>query len=82
MWKKRTLAMLALIQFGLLLLIGRLAQLQLIDTESFSNHNLIAESVAQRTQELMIDDGRGSFVDRNGKPLTKRYVPSLVLFPF
>ncbi|AGT32882.1 penicillin-binding protein 4B [Geobacillus genomosp. 3] len=82
MWKKRTIAMLALIQVGLLLLVGRLAQLQLIDTESFANHNLIAESVAQRTQELMIDDGRGSFVDRNGKPLTKRYVPSLVLFPF
>jgi len=82
MWKKRTIAMLALIQAALLLLMGRLAQLQLIDTESFANHNLIAESVAQRTQELMIDDGRGSFVDRNGRPLTKRYVPSLVLFPF
>lgn len=82
MWKKRTLVMLALIQLGLLLLIGRLAQIQLIDTESFANHNLIAESVAQRTQELIIDDGRGSFIDRNGAPLTKRYVPSLVLFPF
>ncbi|ESU70465.1 penicillin-binding protein 4B [Geobacillus thermopakistaniensis] len=82
MWKKRTLAMLALIQLGLLLLVGRLAQIQLIDAESFANHNLIAESVAQRTQELIIDDGRGSFVDRNGAPLTKRYVPSLVLFPF
>ncbi|WP_047758102.1 hypothetical protein [Geobacillus sp. ZGt-1] len=46
MWKKRTLAMLALIQLGLLLLVGRLAQIQLIDAESFANHNLIAESVA------------------------------------
>lgn len=35
MWKKRTLAMLALIQLGLLLLVGRLAQIQLIDAESF-----------------------------------------------
>ncbi|MFC0296167.1 peptidoglycan D,D-transpeptidase FtsI family protein [Geobacillus jurassicus] len=82
MWRKRTIVMLALIQLGLLLLVGRLAQIQLIDAESFANHNLIAESVDQRTQELMIDDGRGSFVDRNGAPLTKRYVPSLVLFPF
>lgn len=82
MWKKRTIVTIALIQAALLLLIGRLAQIQLIDSESFAGRNLIAESVAQRTQELTIDDGRGSFVDRNGRPLTKRYVPSLVLFPF
>lgn len=82
MWKKRTIVTIALIQAALLLLIGRLAQIQLIDPESFAGRNLIAESVAQRTQELTIDDGRGSFVDRNGAPLTKRYVPSLVLFPF
>ncbi|WP_445612755.1 peptidoglycan D,D-transpeptidase FtsI family protein [Geobacillus sp. YF-1] len=82
MWKKRAIVMLVLIEAALFFIVGRLAQIQLIDTESFANHNLIAESVAQRTQELVIDDGRGSFVDRNGKPLTKRSVPSLVLFPF
>lgn len=84
MWKKRVMVVLALIQISIFLLIGRLVQIQLVSTESFSvkKVNLIEESVAQRTQELMIDDGRGMFTDRNGKPLTKQYIPSLVLFPF
>lgn len=84
MWKKRVIVVLALIQTGIFLLIGRLVQVQLVSTESFSEKhvNLIEESVKQRTQELMIDDGRGIFIDRSGKPLTKQYIPSLVLFPF
>ncbi|WP_078432413.1 peptidoglycan D,D-transpeptidase FtsI family protein [Metabacillus halosaccharovorans] len=62
----------------------RLADIQLINTESFSKKgvNLVQESVNQRTQEVMIDDGRGRFVDRNGDPLQKQAEPSLVLFPF
>ncbi|WP_199425673.1 peptidoglycan D,D-transpeptidase FtsI family protein [Thermaerobacillus caldiproteolyticus] len=84
MWKKRMFVILALIQLCIFLLIGRLIQIQLVSTETFSKKkvNLIEESVAQRTQEMVIDAGRGTFVDRNGKPLTNEYIPSLVLFPF
>ncbi len=62
----------------------RLADIQLIHTESFSKKgvNLVQESVNQRTQEVVIDDGRGRFVDRNGNSLQKQAEPSLVLFPF
>ncbi|APH04298.1 peptidoglycan D,D-transpeptidase FtsI family protein [Bacillus weihaiensis] len=62
----------------------RLADLQLIHTESFTDKgiNLVQESVNQRTQEVVIDDGRGRFVDRNGVALKEDAEPSLVLFPF
>jgi cell division protein FtsI/penicillin-binding protein 2 len=42
----------------------------------------LEESVQQRTQELVIDNGRGNFLDRNGDLLTHKKVPVLVLFPF
>jgi cell division protein FtsI/penicillin-binding protein 2 len=59
-------------------------QIQLIETETFSKHNvnLLEESVKQRTQELVIDNGRGNFLDRNGEMLTHKKVSVLVLFPF
>lgn len=68
----------------LFLILYRLADIQLIHTESFSKKgvNLVQESVNQRTQEVVIDDGRGRFVDRNGDPLRNQTEPSLVLFPF
>ncbi|MCL6588096.1 MAG: penicillin-binding protein 2, partial [Anoxybacillus sp.] len=68
---KRTMVILLMIQLCLFGLIGRLAQLQLVSTESFSNKhiNLIEASVAQRTQEMVVSDGRGTFVDRAGNPL-------------
>jgi cell division protein FtsI/penicillin-binding protein 2 len=69
---------------GLLILTGRLIQIQLVQTETFSKHNvnLLEESVKQRTQELVIDNGRGNFLDRNGDLLTHKKVSVLVLFPF
>ncbi|WP_044894710.1 peptidoglycan D,D-transpeptidase FtsI family protein [Bacillus alveayuensis] len=84
MFTKRVWLILLIIQLGITLLIGRLVQIQLVSTESFSKEkvNLIEASVAQRTQEIVIDNGRGTFIDRNGKPLTHEYVPTLVLFPF
>lgn len=59
-------------------------QLQLFATEHFSKHkvNLLQESVAQRSQEIVIDSGRGGFLDKNGNPLTHQYIPVLILFPF
>ncbi|MCJ8006914.1 peptidoglycan D,D-transpeptidase FtsI family protein [Lederbergia wuyishanensis] len=68
----------------LLLLFSRLMQVQLFHTESFSKHhvNLLKESVKQRTQEVLIDDGRGQFLDNEGNPLSYDEKTVLVLFPF
>ncbi|MFF2447650.1 peptidoglycan D,D-transpeptidase FtsI family protein [Neobacillus sp. NPDC058068] len=84
MWRKRALGWLFICITGLLLLLIRLMQIQLIETETFSKHNvnLLEESVKQRTQELVIDNGRGNFLDRNGDMLTHKKVSVLVLFPF
>ncbi|WP_461200270.1 peptidoglycan D,D-transpeptidase FtsI family protein [Anoxybacillus sp. TBDG-1] len=82
MIKKRMFIILTIIQLAIFSLIGRLVQLQLVSTESFHGINLIEASVAQRTEQLIIDDGRGMFVDRYGQPLTYEYIPTLVLFPF
>lgn len=81
---KRIKGLLTLFIAGLLLLTARLIQIQLVQTETFSKHNvnLLEESVKQRTQELVIDNGRGNFLDRNGDLLTHKKVPVLVLFPF
>lgn len=81
---KRIKSISIVIMIGIFLLIGRLVHIQLWKTESFTkNHyNLIEESVKQRTQEVIIDNGRGKFYDRNLKPLTHESVPTLVLFPF
>jgi penicillin-binding protein 4B len=84
MWRRRAIGWLIISITGLLLLLARLMQIQLIDTETFSKHNvnLLEESVQQRTQELVIDNGRGNFLDRNGVMLTHKKVSVLVLFPF
>ncbi|WP_307892121.1 peptidoglycan D,D-transpeptidase FtsI family protein [Bacillus swezeyi] len=73
-----------LISAALLFLLIRLAEIQLFFTESFSkrNVNLIQESVKQRTEEVQISDGRGSFLDRNGEHLSVSQKPAIVLFPF
>ncbi|MCY8522513.1 peptidoglycan D,D-transpeptidase FtsI family protein [Bacillus atrophaeus] len=78
---KRVVACFLIVFF---LLLVRLAEIQLFFTESFSklNINLIQESVNQRTEEVLISDGRGSFLDRNGEALTGKKQPAIVLFPF
>ncbi|MCH1627395.1 peptidoglycan D,D-transpeptidase FtsI family protein [Ferdinandcohnia quinoae] len=82
--KKRAISILIIIFVILSGLVGRLVQLQLVSTESFSKNkvNLIKASVSQRTQELVIDQGRGRFIDRNNQAITHEYYPTLVLFPF
>ncbi|MGG1686267.1 peptidoglycan D,D-transpeptidase FtsI family protein [Pseudalkalibacillus sp. NRS-1564] len=64
-------------------LVGRLIQLQLVETESYSKHevNLIEASIDQRTQSYVLDEGRGTMLDRNGIPMSET-IPALVLFPF
>ncbi|OIK17035.1 penicillin-binding protein [Bacillus sp. MUM 116] len=84
MWKIRAKGLLYICIFFFTLLLFRLMKIQLINTENFSKHhiNLLEESVKQRTQELVIDNGRGSFLDRNGNMLTHKKESVLVLFPF
>ena len=84
MKKKRMRILAIVLAFFMLTLIGRIAYIQLVSTESFSKHdvNLIEASVNQRSQILKIDDGRGKFYDRNGEPLAHEEIPTLVLFPF
>src|SRR3954454_10425262 len=84
MIRRRIKGLLILCIAGLMVLTGRLIQIQLVQTETFSKHNvnLLEESVKQRTQELVIDNGRGNFLDRNGDMLTHKKVSVLVLFPF
>lgn len=66
------------------ILLARLMQIQIVATESFTNRNinLIERSVAQRTETVVIDDGRGRFIDRNGESLTDENTPVLIVFPF
>src|SRR3954451_9581893 len=84
MWRKRAMIMICCCMVCFALLVGRLMQLQLFETENFSKHqiNLLEESVAQRSQEIVIDSGRGGFLDRKGEPLTHQNIPVLILFPF
>ncbi len=82
--KKRAITFILITLIMLVGLIYRLADIQLLHTESFSSNkiNLIEESVRQRTQVMVLDQGRGRFVDRNNEALTHDYFPSLILFPF
>lgn len=81
---KRFHSLALLLFMGLALLLGRLMQIQLFQTENFTKHhiNLLKDSVTQRTQEVVLDDGRGQFLDRNGRPLNYVSRHVLVLFPF
>ncbi|KAA9026391.1 peptidoglycan D,D-transpeptidase FtsI family protein [Niallia endozanthoxylica] len=84
MWRTRAIIMIGFCLVCFALLIGRLMQLQLFETEHFSKHgiNLLEESVSQRSQAIVIDSGRGGFLDKNGKALTHQNIPVLILFPF
>lgn len=83
--KKKRMRMLAIVLATLMLmLIGRLAYIQLVSTESFSKHdvNLIEASVNQRSQILKIDDGRGSFMTEMESRLPMKRFQPLCCFHF
>ncbi|MBU8879484.1 penicillin-binding protein 2 [Bacillus sp. FJAT-29790] len=84
MWRKRAVIGLYLCVAGLIFLLGRLAQLQLVETEHFTKRqiNLLEASVSQRSQEMVLDTGRGNFLYSNGTPITHQNLPVLILFPF
>lgn len=84
MLRRRMIGWLTICLCCFILLLFRLIQIQLVETDTFSKHNvnLLEESVQQRTEELIIDNGRGNFLDRNGDLLTYKKMNALVLFPF
>ncbi|MGG7619792.1 peptidoglycan D,D-transpeptidase FtsI family protein [Bacillus coreaensis] len=84
MWRKRAVVLLIICITAISLLIGRLVQVQLVSTENFTTHNinLLEASVVQRSQQMVIDNGRGGFLDRDGESLVHRKIPVLILFPF
>ncbi len=84
MRKRRIICFLLLCTFSMAVIMGRLLEIQLFRSEVFSKRhiNLLKESVRQRSQELILDEGRGRFLDKNGESLQGKKGDVLVLFPF
>lgn len=84
MWRKRIIGVAIILMIGLAGLLVRLVQVQLVETEHFTKHNInLAEaSVKQRSQEIVLDNGRGGFLDKDGNSLTQQTQSVLILFPF
>jgi len=64
--------------------IVRLGWLQLLFVHSKVGdgvHTVLQRTVIQRARGVVLDDGRGSIVDRAGRPYTGQVVKALVLFP-
>ncbi|MCD5323663.1 MULTISPECIES: peptidoglycan D,D-transpeptidase FtsI family protein [Pontibacillus] len=80
--RTKVIAVCLIFLFGLLLY--RLATIQLISTERFGkeNVNLLEASVEQRTQSVLLHNGRGSLLDRHGVPVTNPATSDVVFFPF
>ncbi|WP_179107142.1 peptidoglycan D,D-transpeptidase FtsI family protein [Sediminibacillus massiliensis] len=62
----------------------RIADIQLFSSEDFGKEkvNLLKESVIQRTDRMVVSDGRGIFIDKDGQLIGKSIVNDVVLFPF
>ncbi|MED3962120.1 peptidoglycan D,D-transpeptidase FtsI family protein [Niallia taxi] len=84
MWRNRAIFIGVFFICMLAVLLARLVQIQLIETEHFTKHNinLVEASVKQRSQEMVLDNGRGGFLDRDGESLTQQTKTVLILFPF
>ncbi|WP_462405592.1 peptidoglycan D,D-transpeptidase FtsI family protein [Gracilibacillus sp. Marseille-QA3620] len=82
--KKRILFTAVSILLAMGLCIAKLVEIQLVKTKDYSKHgiNLLEKSVQQRIDEISLDDGRGGFLDRNGKPISYQERAVLVMFPF
>ncbi|MGG4395616.1 penicillin-binding transpeptidase domain-containing protein [Paenibacillus thiaminolyticus] len=64
--------------------IMRLGWLQLIEPHrpvQGGVHTLLQRSIIQRERGIVLDDGRGSILDRSGRPYTGAAVQAAVLFP-
>jgi penicillin-binding protein 4B len=59
----------------------RLSLIELWPSQTGSKLRFTRQAVDQRDSELVIDTGRGEFIDRNGTPLTGQTIQALALFP-
>ncbi|WP_066293133.1 peptidoglycan D,D-transpeptidase FtsI family protein [Bacillus sp. FJAT-29937] len=84
MWRRRAIGWLCICLLLFSVLLGRLIQLQLVSTENFTKRqiNLLEASVSQRSQEMVLDTGRGNFLYKDGSSITHKSLPVLILFPF
>ncbi|GFN33560.1 peptidoglycan D,D-transpeptidase FtsI family protein [Paenibacillus xylaniclasticus] len=74
------LGMMMTVLFGIY--IWRLGMLELWPAANRSTAgNVVKQSVAQRDEELILDTGRGDFVDRYGERLTGETIQALAVFP-
>ncbi|MFC7681348.1 peptidoglycan D,D-transpeptidase FtsI family protein [Paenibacillus sp. GCM10028914] len=68
----------------IIVLVCRLAWIQFVMKNlkpPGSSHTLLETSLLQRERGIVLDSGRGHFLDRNGLPLTGKLIWSAVLFP-
>ncbi|MFS8512404.1 MAG: hypothetical protein LOD87_01570, partial [Planifilum fulgidum] len=81
-WRSYGLALLLLLAFAGLIL--RLSTIQLNSTRIASTvqPSLVEGAEKQHTQEMIVESGRGSILDRRGKPLTGERGWRLIAFPF
>ena len=78
---RRMFMLLLLIAAGFMTLLARLFWLQLGPAPGRAEASWAAKAVRQRGDMLMLDDGRGRFLDRHGVPLTGAPVTALAAFP-
>ncbi|MEK3882751.1 penicillin-binding transpeptidase domain-containing protein [Paenibacillus sp. PL2-23] len=82
---KRIFAAGMMITLVLLVCLGRLAWLQLLPGQAPVHAKPAGGwkrmAVVQRQRSLVLDTGRGDFIDRYGKPITGETYPALALFP-
>ncbi|MFC5651486.1 peptidoglycan D,D-transpeptidase FtsI family protein [Paenibacillus solisilvae] len=80
---RRVFVVLLAMSFIILLLMFRLAWLQLIPAAPASARSADwkREAVAQRERGLVLDSGRGDFLDRNGESITGETYKALAVFP-
>src|SRR5690349_3227485 len=81
---RRIKAILIIISLLFSLIVYRCLDISVLHQKNFGPQkvNLIERSVAQRTFQFRIDNGRGKILDRNGKLLSAAYTPKVILFPF
>ncbi|WP_438444248.1 peptidoglycan D,D-transpeptidase FtsI family protein [Gorillibacterium sp. sgz5001074] len=79
MEKRRIFGMLLVMMAGLGIVSARLFWLQ--TRASVADVDLTRQSVLQREQRLLLDSGRGDFLDRLGRPLTGESYRALLVFP-
>jgi cell division protein FtsI/penicillin-binding protein 2 len=81
--RRRVLLALAALTLGFGGIAGRLFWIQVASARDFSSRHidLVRNSVLQRQRGLVLDSGRGRFVDRHGEALTGEVRKGALVFP-